>query len=312
MTRVLGWVLLMLAPLAASGFETVAVNERVYALVGDLGQRSPANLGHNITSGFVIGDAGVAVIDSGGSRAGAEAIHKAIRKVTDRPVRWVISTGSQDHRWFGNEYFSQQGAKLIASQRAVDDMRERVAAQTESMKNLLGNAFAGTHPMFPTGVVSERTQLHIGGVSLELIPTAGAHTPGEMLVWLPNEQVLFTGDTVYVDRLLGILRVSAPLDWIETLEYIRDVLRPRVVIPGHGPVTDVDHAMRDTYRYLVTLRDRVQARIDAGAFDPVEASEGLDQSEFSYLRNWDDLPFRSANARRMAETLFAREAADPP
>lgn len=306
MVRVFALFMSLTLPLSAWSFETVAVTERIYALVGDLGQRSPENLGHNMTSGFVIGQDGVAVVDSGGSRANAEAIHAAIRTVTDRPVRWVINTGGQDHRWFGNEYFARQGATLIASKRAVADMRERMSAQRQAMEAFIGDAFEGTRPKIPEDTVVERRTLDIGGVHLHLIPTAGAHTPGEMLVWLPEEEVLFAGDVVYVERLLAILPVSEPLDWIESLEWIRDQLRPRTVVPGHGHVTDLDEAMRDSLDYLVTLRDRVQARIDEGAFDPVEASQGLDQSEFSYLANWDMLSFRSRNAAQMAEALFAQ------
>jgi glyoxylase-like metal-dependent hydrolase (beta-lactamase superfamily II) len=115
--------------------------------------------------------------------------------------------------------------------------------------------------------------------------------------------VVFTGDTVFVQRLLGVMP-NTGLAWIRSLEYLRDRLKPGIVVPGHGHVTDLTEALRDSYDYLVLLRDSATARFDDGAFDPVEAIEGLDQSRFSYLHNYDDLSFRSRNALHMAAELF--------
>lgn len=287
----------------ALAFETVQINPRVYALVGELGQRSPENLGHNMTSGFIIGDDGVAVIDSGACRAGAERIHAAIRKVSDKPIRWVINTGGQDHRWLGNAYFRQQGATVIASATASADMHERSAEQIIQAEQLIGEDFAGTEPAYPDQTFDERLRLPLAGIEAEVIFTGGGHTPGDSIVWLPGDKIAFTGDLVYVQRLLGV-RDNGATAWINSLEYLRDSLQPLVVIPGHGHVTDLNEALRDSYDYLVHLRNTVQQQIDEGAFDPVEASQGLDQSRFSYLENYDDLRFRSINALNVAEELF--------
>ena len=70
---------------AAHAFDSVRVAVNIYTLLYDLGQRSPENLGHNMTSVFIVYSEGVIVIDDGG----------------------------QDHRWFGNNYFRKQGEKII-------------------------------------------------------------------------------------------------------------------------------------------------------------------------------------------------------
>ncbi len=296
-------VLSVLAAFPAAAFEVVNVTPRVYALVGDLGQRSPENLGHNMTSGFIIGDEAVAVVDSGASRAGAEAIHEAIRAVTDRPIRWVINTGGQDHRWLGNGYFRAQGAQVIASSAAAEDMRQRTAEQMGQAQRFIGEAFVGTEAAYPDRTFEERFRLPLEGVEAELIFTGGGHTPGDSFVWLPSERVVFTGDIVYAQRLLGV-RDNGIRGWLASLRFL-EALQPETVIPGHGRVTDLDEALRDTRDYLLMLKTSVQARIDEGAFDPVEASQGLDQSRFSYLHNYDDLRFRSQNALRVARELFS-------
>lgn len=284
-------------------FETVKVSDRVYALVGDLGQRSPENLGHNMTSGFIVADDAVAVVDPGACRAGAKRIEAAVRTVTDKPIRWVINSGAQDHRWLGNGWFKERGASIIASKAAREYMAASSEAQLAGIKKWVGKGCDGTEPVLPDVTFKESYELPLTGVRVELRFTGGAHTPGDAFVWLPDEGILFTSDTVYVQRLLGVFP-NGTMRWIRSLEFMRDELKPKVIIPGHGQVADLDKAIRDTYGYLTMLRDRIQARIDDGAFDAVEAAQGLDQSDFSYLTNWDQLSFRAMNAQHVAEELF--------
>ena len=303
MPRVLLASLLAVLSLSAQAFDTVKVADGVYALVGDLGQRSPENLGHNMTSGFIVTAEGVIVIDTGASKLGAQAIHAAIRKLTDKPVIYAINTGGQDHRWLGNDYFKRQGAKLVASAAGLDDMRTRGADQMAMAERFLEVKYAGTMPVYPNVTFKDRYTLPVKGERIELIHTGGAHTPGDILVWLPQRSIVFTGDTVFVQRLLGVLPGSAQR-WVKSLEYLRDELKPKVVVPGHGHVTDLNEALRDSYNYLVFLRDATRKRFADGAFDPVEASQGLDQSRFKHLLNYDDLGFRSRNALAVAEEIF--------
>lgn len=292
---------LVLAP--AHAFETVPVGDNVYALVGDLGQRSPKNLGHNMTSGFIVTAQGVVVIDTGASLLGAQAIHAAVRKITDKPVIYAINTGGQDHRWLGNDYFKGQGAKLVAAEATIADMRTRGPEQIAMAERFLEGKFAGTKPVYPDVTFKDRSVLPVKGERIELIYTGGAHTPGDILVWLPERSIVFAGDTVFVQRLLGVIPGST-LRWIKSLEYLRDTLKPKVVVPGHGHVTDLKESLRDSYDYLVFLRDTVSKRFADGAFHPAEASQEIDQSRFAYLVNYDDLGFRSRNAFAVAEEIF--------
>jgi glyoxylase-like metal-dependent hydrolase (beta-lactamase superfamily II) len=303
MPRRIFTILLLLASLPAYAFETVKVAEGIYALVGELGQRSPANLGHNMTSGFIVTAQSVVLVDTGGSLADAQAISSAIASVTDKPVLYAINTGGQDHRWFGNAYFRKRGAKIIASGVAANDMRERGAAQLDNARQLLKESFSGTELAFPDITFQEHYNLPIDGERIELLYTGGAHTPGDIVVWLPQHSIVFAGDTVFTQRLPGVMRGSAER-WIRSLEFLRDSLNPDIVVPGHGHVTTMNVALHDSYDYLNFLRIAIRERYANGAFDPVEASQGLDQSRFKYLENYDDLRFRSMNAQAVAEEIY--------
>ncbi len=89
--------------------------------------------------------------------------------MSNQPIRWVINTGGQDHRWLGNGYFREQGAELIAHSSAVPDMRARAGDQLQALQNLLGPRFEGTHPVYPEQLLTAAdTGLELGGVRVEL------------------------------------------------------------------------------------------------------------------------------------------------
>lgn len=309
---VIAILLVTIAPVHAA-MKTVPIADGVYALVGELTQRSPANLGNNMTGGFVVTDEGVVLIDTGGSLLGAQDIHAAIREVTEKPIIYAINSGALDHRWFGNDYFKRQGAKLVAADAAVKAMHNQKSFLINMMSKNIKDKFDGTVPAFPEVTFKDRYTLPVNGQRIELVYTGGAHSPGDIVVWLPEHSVAFVGDIVFHQRLLGVPKNSVKA-WIRSLEWLRDELQPKVVVPGHGDVTDVDGAMRDSYDYLVFLRDTISERIADGAFDPVEASQGIDQSRFSYLANYEQIQFRSRNALHVAQELFEEtaEISTPP
>lgn len=285
-------------------FKTVQVSPRAYALVGEITQRSPSNLGNNITAGFIIADEGVVVLDSGGSMAGAKVIEQAVRTITPKPIQWVVNTGAQDHRWMGNDYFQRVvGAKVIASDAGKRDMLERSYEQFDRVRRNLGEAFAGTQPAYPDATFAQRHRLPVTGVDIELLDVGGAHTPGDIIVWLPQERIAFTGDVVFAERLLGI-QPNGGLRWIQTLKFLRDELRPSIVVPGHGAPGPAEKVIPDSLGYLELLYNGAVTAFEAGAFDPFEAASMIDQTPFSYLANFHDLRFRSSNAMRMAEEVF--------
>lgn len=267
-------------------FEPVAPG--VYAFVGDTGARTPTNEGLNANLGLVVTPEGAVLIDSGATLQGARQIEQAVRRVTAQPVRWVVNTGGQDHRWLGNAHFQAQGAELIAHAAAEADMRNRGHDQLQALHAVLGDKAAGTVPRLPTRwLTGADIPLVLGGVRMVFKHRGGAHTPGDTMVWLPDVSVLFTGDVVYVDRMLGVLPVSNTRAWVETFGVI-ETLAPRVLVPGHGRVGDVATARRDTLDYLQALRRHMKKAVDDGV-DVSVAVRSLDPRPFSRLLNAAEL-----------------------
>ncbi|MCO4846503.1 MAG: MBL fold metallo-hydrolase [Yoonia sp.] len=282
--------------LAATGaladmFEVQTVTDGVYALVGPKQQRSPENLANNATFGVVVTDEGVVLMDPGGSWKGAEAIHTRIREITDQPVKYVVNTGGQDHRWLGNGYWQSQGATVIASQAAIEDHKARGSQQLSALSQLLGDQLSGTTPAYADISFVDNYTLDLGGLTFEITHAGQAHTPGDSFVWLPAKDTVFTGDIVYVERILGNGQQSNAKSWIDVFEAMA-ALTPAHVVPGHGHATTLATATTDTYDYLVNLRTQIEALIADGG-DIMDAPK-IDQSAFAYLEQFDSLAGRNA------------------
>jgi len=273
----------------------VKVAPDVYAFIGETGGRTYENYGMNANTGFIVTTGGVVVVDSGAGYLAAQAMHRAIKRVTRQPVKYVVNTGGQDHRWLGNGYFREQGAEIIAARPVRADMEQRSGAQIEALRLDLKERLDGTRPVYPERLFEQRETLRLGATEIQLLFFHGGHTPGDSVVWLPKQNVLFAGDLVYVDRLLGVLPFSNSRNWLASFEAM-EKLKPGKIVPGHGKVCDLDQARRDTRDYLRLLRGHMQKAFDGGA-DLQAAIDSLDQKGFACLQNYETL--KGGNASRV-------------
>lgn len=279
--------------------KTERLADNIYALVGPTTNRDPQNLGNNANFGVIVTDEGVVLIDPGASYKGAKMIHDAIRAITDKPIKVVVNTGGQDHRWLGNGYFKALGAHIVANEKAVSDQRAREQDQLIRMENLVGSdGLENTQPVYADETFVELKVLTVGGTHIEIHHAGHAHTPGDSFVWLPEQRIVFSGDIVYTNRMLRIGSHSAHRSWIAAFETMADK-QPKIVVGGHGRPTDLSKATADTYDYLIFLRKTVQTFMDEG--HGMEDTGKIDQSRFSYLGNFDSLKGR--NAQRVYEEL---------
>jgi glyoxylase-like metal-dependent hydrolase (beta-lactamase superfamily II) len=271
---------------AQVAFQPVAPN--IYAFVGETGARTYENEALNANIGLVVTSDGALLIDSGASWQGAQQIHEAVKKITSQPIKWVINTGGQDHRWLGNGYFVAQGAEVIAHAGARADMQARGGLHLQALQGELKEKLDGTVPTWPTRFIEGNdSRLQMGDTVVDILFRGGAHTPGDILVWLPQQRMLFSGDVVYVDRMLGILPFSNTGHWVETFAAIEQ-LKPLRIVPGHGQVSDLARAQADTLAYLQALRAHMQIAV-AEMANISAAVQSFDAQPFMRLLHAADL-----------------------
>jgi glyoxylase-like metal-dependent hydrolase (beta-lactamase superfamily II) len=102
---------------------------------------------------------------------------------------------------------------------------------------------------------------------------------------------MFTGDIVYVDRMLGVGTQSNSKSWIGVYQSMA-AYNPQYLIPGHGPATNLNQAKADTYDYLLFLRKSVADFMENGG--DITNISSVSQSRFNYLLNYETLSGRNA------------------
>ncbi len=284
-------ILIVNMAIAQAALDIQKVTDNVYALVGETTQRSPSNLGNNSTHGVIVTKDGVILIDSGASYLGAKEIHETIQTITNQPIKIVINSGGQDHRWLGNDYFQQLGARIIASSKTKQDQKVRVDYHLDRLGGLIKQSLDGTKPLFALETFDEKINLKLGGESLELYHFGAAHTVGDIVVWMPSLKIMFAGDVVFNDRMLGIGPARNTQSWIEVFDKMAE-FKPEYIVPGHGKVSDLATATKNTQQYLVFLKTEI-GKILENDGDMLEASK-IDQSEFHFLTGHQSIAGRNA------------------
>lgn len=254
---------------AAAGPEDYAmqpqrVAEGVYAVVTPTRELpNPHNKGWNSNSAFVVTDAGVLVYDTGSSAAIGQALRRAIARVTDRPVRWVVASHAHGDHWLGNAAFAGPQVEIIASSEVAARIRADGARWVADFARMTEGATGESRVVPPTTTIDTRTARALGGTRVVFIPSGGAHSPGDLLVWLPERGVLLAGDVVYSDRMPSTFDGDVHR-WIALLEELQRLEpAPAVVVAGHGQVTDLQ-GVRRLHDLLADLWQAVHAGYEQG------------------------------------------------
>ncbi len=273
--------------------EQVAPN--AWALVGEIGPRTAENHLLNNTLGFVVTDEGVVLIGSGASLAGARLIEQAVAGVTQQPIRWVIDIGAQDHHWLGNSYFADKGIEIIALARTVAAQKAHADDHMARLHRFDPEAAKSARPVYASRIIEkDHAKLDLGGTRIDLIWPGNGHFPGDAIAWLPEPRVVYTGDFVFLDRMLGIHPFTSVRSWQQAFERIA-ALDPKVVVPGHGHPGSLAKARRETGDYLNFLIEGV-SRALADWKDLGETTDELGEApQFRYLKFYDGWHRRNIN-----------------
>ncbi|MEQ1694459.1 MAG: quinoprotein relay system zinc metallohydrolase 2 [Hyphomicrobiaceae bacterium] len=232
---------------------------------------TPQNGGHISNVSFVIGRDGVAVVDTGGSAGVGRALLAAIRRVTDRPIRYVINTHMHPDHVFGNAPFLAPETLFAGHVKLARSLAARGERYLAVNKAELGpDDFEGTRIVAPSLAVDGVQTLDLGERMLTLTSRRTAHTDNDLTVRDEKTGTLFLGDLLFsghVPTLDGSIK-----GWLTLLAELRSEPAARVV-PGHGPASMAwPVAMDAQAHYLDVVARDVRKTIAAG--QPLEVAMG--------------------------------------
>ena len=273
-----------LAAPAIPATQVVKINERIYALLGPMELPSKTNQGYMVNSTLIIGDKGSILVDTGFTDEIGKHLAQAVGKITSKPVTTIINTHHHGDHSFGNAAFPK--AKVISSEMCRKLLLEGEADWLALIEGLVGRKFPNTRAVPASEVYprNSKTDIVIDGIKMTLWIPQAAHTQGDLMIWLPDDQVLLAGD-ILVNRITPNFRDAVISDWIKALADIQSVPAKHIV-PGHGPLMTLQDADA-MHKRMAKLYQGIEAGYKAGLTDS-EIRQKLDLTEWKPLHHFDE------------------------
>jgi len=263
----------------------------VWSAIGATAPRTYSNSGHNNNLSFVITDSGVLVVNAGDNYLLAKALHEEIKKITDQPVRYVVLENGQGHAMLGSSYWQEQDVPVIAHNDAQHEIEQQSFSLLETMRAQAEEKAEGTKVVLPDETFEDKKIIQLGNQRIELLNLGPAHSPGDIIVWLPERRLVISGDMAFHQRMLPLFEHTDSGAWIETWDKF-EALGAEVVIPGHGEPTDMATVRKYTRDYLVFLREKVGELLENGG--TLDEAYQIDQSPYMHLPTAEFLAKRNA------------------
>lgn len=203
---------------------------------------------YDVNVGLVAGEAGLVVIDTNASGALGRDTLAAVRRISSAPLVAAVNTHVHFDHTLGNGVFSAEGAELIAHEQAASGLVEHVAdSHREHAEDPHPDAagMLATAPAVPTRTFSSALALDLGDRVLELIHPGRGHTDGDIVIRVPEADLVFAGDLVEESTagsaVPGFGEDCFPMDWPTSLDLVLSLTGASTrIVPGHGDVVDQD------------------------------------------------------------------------
>jgi len=260
------------------------VSVSAWYVKGESALGSAANRNFIANAGFVVTPAGVVVIDALGSPELARELMREIKRLTGKLVTHVIVTHYHADHIYGLQAFKDAGARIIAGRAGLEYLNSETAQLrlAASRNELFPWIDETTRLVLADEWLDRERDLVVGGVRFVLQPVGPAHTPEDLVVYLPSEKVLFAGDLVFQGRLPFVGQTADSKKWIKSLNALL-LFDIKTTVPGHGPASSsARDDLREMRDYLTYLRESMgKASRNLEPFD--EAYKATDWSRFEHL-----------------------------
>jgi quinoprotein relay system zinc metallohydrolase 2 len=270
--------------LARPGYHVDQIAPGVFVHAGVHEDISAANHGDIANAGFIVGGRCVAVIDTGGSPSLGKQLRQAIRKLTKKPICFVINTHLHPDHVLGNSAFVSDRPVFVGHAAMTQAWPQNADYFIDRFLKPFGEPIVMAALHAPERLVDGQTEIDLGERQLRLQGFAVAHTGQDLTVFDVKTSSLWLGDLLFMDRIPAI--DGSLKGWLAALETLKTLPAARV-IPGHGPTHAVwpDAAVAEQ-RYLQGLQRDVREIIHrGGTLEDALGSAGL--SEQGHWRLFD-------------------------
>ncbi|HEX3150956.1 MAG TPA: MBL fold metallo-hydrolase [Gemmataceae bacterium] len=200
----------------------------------------------------------VVVIDANFPKEAADVL-AAIKKTTDKPVKYVLDTHHHGDHAYGNAVWAKAGAKVLSSKNCARLLKTTGPKGWEEAKKTDDHGVGTSELKQVDEVFDEKLVLEDDTQRVELLYLGHAHTSGDAVAYLPKHKILCTGDAC-VNGAFNYMGHSNSGSWIQCLEKM-EKLDIKFVCPGHGKVATKD-LLATQKRYFADMRAQIQKGVD--------------------------------------------------
>lgn len=230
----------------------VRIGDDIYVQVGPRGESN---------QGIIITRQGIVLVDN--YVRYYNPLLESLRKLGQNSIRFVVNTHNDMDHFSANHFFRRQGAMILSSEwcrnKIAEMMREPVWIEELKKRNPdLANEVGSPEEFIPHLGIHDKATLNLDGKTAELITMGHGHSPGDLIVYLPEQRVLFAGDLVFV-RQHGRLKTADIQGLLNILDTISG-FPISAIVPGHGePVVgrEATEAVAEYRDYIAILQTRI-------------------------------------------------------
>jgi glyoxylase-like metal-dependent hydrolase (beta-lactamase superfamily II) len=238
------------------------ISDRLYESIGGRGARG----------GAYIGDDGVLVIDAKMDKESVDQKIEEIKKLTDKPIKYLVNTHSDGDHIRGNRYFPET-VIFVAHENCREDLFRPTRDGTSSEWNKPELA-----PFIPSLTFRDKMDIYLGSKKVELWYFGVGHTTGDIVVYFPEEKAAFIGDQIFLARpqLIHSYKGGNSFEHVKTLTRMLETLEADKFCSGHSDMTD-----RITIRNHIEKMKKLQGKVRA----LIENKKSLEEIKGEFKEN---------------------------
>ncbi|MGJ0366035.1 MBL fold metallo-hydrolase [Aliarcobacter cryaerophilus] len=265
------------------------VSENIWCFFGKTEVPSKENGGFMANSCYIKAKDSYILIDTGANYNFAKQAYEAMQKIEDLKVSTIIITHEHDDHWMGNSFYKDRFNSTIYAPKSINENYNE-NSKPRIFEILDKNEMENTKVIKADVVVNDEKVINISDKTIKIIPTKlTAHTKDDLIVYLPDEKVIFTGDIIMNQRVTSnrdgsVIGTLKAIDLINSYDW-------NTLIAGHGTITD-KKATDFTTKYFTLLKTRVLEAIEAG-ITADEISKVVTMDDFKDIAMFDELNSRN-------------------
>lgn len=238
----------------------IKLSDNSYYFYGKEEYFSKENGGDIANSSFIITDKSVIVIDTGSSQQYAEQVKEQIKKITNKPIKYIINTHHHPDHFLGNSAFSS--SDIYSSEFTKNEIETNGDLYIVNLVNIIHEAMNKTKIKAPNQILLDKT-LEFDTYKLKIFYLDG-HTSSDIVIYDENTKILYTSDLVFYKRTPSTPHANIQ-NWIKSLKELEKI-NYSILVPGHGISSTTKEPIKENIAYLEyldnTLKQAAQEGLD--------------------------------------------------